>query len=151
MKRILLGGWICMLLAGAGWAADDSAWLTDFDKAQKMAADKKLPILADFSGSDWCGWCIKLDKEVFSQKAFQDYAKTNVVLLLVDFPNAKKQSTEEKKKNQALADKYGVRGFPTVLLLKADGSVIAQTGYREGGAEKYVDHLKEVLKNPPPK
>ena len=122
-------------------------WLTDFEAARKLAEEKKLPILADFSGSDWCGWCIKLHNEVFSQNEFKKYAKDNFVLLLVDFPSRKEQSEAEKKKNQALAQKYGVQGFPTVLLLDAKGKVIGRTGYQRGGPSAYVDHLKKLAEN----
>ena len=121
-------------------------WETSFDAAKKLAAEKKLPILADFSGSDWCGWCIKLDEEVFSQPAFGAFAKDSVVLFLADFPRRTPQSDELKKQNQQLAEKYGIEGFPTVLLLDADGKVLAQTGYEPGGAESYVKHLKGLLK-----
>lgn len=120
-------------------------WLTDFEAAKKNAAEKKLPILVDFSGSDWCGWCIKLEKEVFSRKEFKRYAKDSLVLFLADFPSRKKQSETVKKQNRALAEKYGVRGYPTVLLLDADGKVLARTGYRKGGAKGYVKHLKKLL------
>ena len=66
-----------------------SGWMTDMDKAMKLSAKTGKPILADFSGSDWCGWCIKLDREVFSKKAFKDFAKDNLILVLLDFPNRK--------------------------------------------------------------
>ena len=122
-------------------------WLTDFEAAKKLAGEKNLPILADFSGSDWCGWCIKLDKEVFSQKAFKDYAAGNVVLFLADFPSKKKQDDKVKKQNKKLSAEYKVKGFPTVLLLDSKGKVLAQTGYRRGGAEGYVAHLKGILKD----
>lgn len=131
----------------AGWTAQaaESAWLTDYKAAQEAAAKKNLPILADFSGSDWCGWCIKLDKEVFSKKEFDAYAKDNFVLFLADFPARKKQSPAEKKQNDALAKKYGISGFPTVLLIDAKGKVLARTGYRRGGAAAYVKHLQGLL------
>ena len=122
-----------------------AAWVTDFEAAKKEAAERNVPILADFSGSDWCGWCMKLDGEVFSREEFRKYAKDNLVLFLADFPQGKAQSDELKKQNQELAAKYGVRGFPTVLLLNAKGEVLARTGYRRGGAEAYVKHLKEAL------
>ena len=121
-------------------------WMTDFEAAKKQAAEKNLPILADFAGSDWCGWCIKLDNEVFSKDAFKEYAKDNLVLFLADFPSRKPQPEEVKKQNEALKNKYGIRGFPTVLLLNADGTVINQTGYQSGGPEAYVEHIKELLK-----
>ena len=120
-------------------------WLTDFQEAQRVAAAEKRPILVDFSGSDWCGWCIRLDKEVFSQAAFQEYARKNLVLFLADFPRGKELPEKLQAQNEELAKKYGIRGFPTVLLLDAAGGVAAQTGYRPGGAEAYVKHLRDLL------
>ena len=133
------------LLAGCVASEADSSWLTDYRAAQELAAKKDLPILADFSGSDWCGWCMKLDKEVFSKKEFGEYAKENLVLFLADFPARKKQSAAEKKQNDALGKKYGIRGFPTVLLLDAKGKVLARTGYQKGGAAAYVKHIRSLL------
>jgi protein disulfide-isomerase len=144
-KRIMWVALVAGLMSvGSSFAADD--WTTDFAGAQKTAAEKNLPILVDFSGSDWCGWCIKLDKEVFSQKEFKEFAQGNVVLFLADFPRGKSQSAELKKQNKGLMEKYGVQGFPTVLLLNAKGDVIGETGYQPGGARKYVAHLKDLLK-----
>lgn len=120
-------------------------WLTDFNKALEQAKAKKLPILADFSGSDWCGWCIKLDKEVFSKQKFKDYAKENFVLFLADFPRRKKQDAKIKKQNAGLAKKYGIRGFPTVLIISSEGKVLAKTGYRRGGPAAYIEHLKKIV------
>ncbi len=110
----------------------ETGWMTDFAAAQKLAKETKKPMLVDFTGSDWCPWCIRLDKEVFAQKAFRDYAAGNLILV--------------KKQNQELAEKYGIRGFPTVLLMNGDGKVIGTTGYRRGGAESYVAHLKTLVK-----
>ena len=122
-------------------------WITDFEEAKRLAAEKKVPILADFSGSDWCGWCMKLDGEVFSRSAFKEYAKDNLVLFLADFPAAKPQPEELKKQNQGLAEKYGVRGFPTVFLMDSKGEVLVRMGYMRGGAEAYVKHIRQALKN----
>jgi protein disulfide-isomerase len=77
-------------------SAADNGWLTNLDDALKIAEKDNKVILMDFSGSDWCGWCIKLDKEVFSQAAFKDYAKDNLVLVLVDFPRKKELPAAEK-------------------------------------------------------
>ena len=82
---------------------------------------------------------------MFSQKEFQKYAKDNLVLLKVDFPHEIKQIADRKKQNQKLAAQFQVRGFPTIVLLNAEGREIARTGYRKGGAAKYVEHLKELL------
>lgn len=135
-----------VVLAATVSMGAEGGWLTDFEAAKKLAQEKNLPILADFSGSDWCGWCIKLDKEVFSQKVFKDYAKGNVVLFLADFPSKKKQDENLKKQNKKLSAEYKVKGFPTVLVLDAKGKVLAKTGYRRGGAEGYVEHIKGILK-----
>ncbi len=144
MKKSLFT--VVLFLGIASFVFAGEGWPTDFEAAKKEAAEKGLPILADFSGSDWCGWCIRLDNEVFSQPEFKAYAKENVVLFLADFPNSTPQSAEIKTQNEKLSTKYGVRGFPTVLLLNADGSVINKTGYQAGGAAAYVEHIKELLK-----
>jgi len=123
--------------------------ILDAATALKLAAEQKKPILADFAGSDWCGWCIKLDKEVFSQKFFKDYAAENFVLLLVDFPSQKKLSDAQTEQNESLARKYGVRGFPTVVLLDANGKELDRTGYRRGGPKAYVTHLKDLIGKAP--
>ena len=146
MRTILLGLMLAGLFGFSALAGEE--WLTDFNKAKKEAAEKNLPILADFSGSDWCGWCIKLDKEVFSQKEFKAFAKDRVVLFLADFPREKELAADVKAQNEQLRKAYGVEGFPTVLLLDAGGKVIARTGYRKGGAGAYVEHLKDLLKQP---
>ncbi|MEG2075937.1 MAG: thioredoxin family protein, partial [Victivallaceae bacterium] len=118
----------------------------DFELAKSQAKINNKPILLSFSGSDWCGWCIKLDNEVFSKPEFQKWSKENVILVNVDFPRRSPLSKELKQQNEALAAKYGVNGFPTVLLIDADGKVLGQTGYRRGGAEAYTAYLTELLK-----
>ncbi|MEY4272023.1 MAG: hypothetical protein RL250_889 [Verrucomicrobiota bacterium] len=129
------------------FAAD--TWLTDLDAAKKQAAAEKKDILVDFTGSDWCGWCIRLKKEVFDQPEFADASK-KFVLVEIDFPRAKKQSPEVKAKNEALSKQYAISGFPTILLLDAQGEVYAQTGYQEGGAKKYLAHLGALAKQNTP-
>ena len=125
--------------------ASEALWLTDFEQAKQVAAEKKRPILVNFSGSDWCSWCIRLDKEVFSQAIFKQYAGEDLVLFVADFPRGKKLPDKVRLQNEALAEKHGVRGFPTVLLLDAAGKTVATTGYRPGGAEAYVAHLRGLL------
>ncbi len=120
-------------------------WLENFEEAQEIAKIEDKTILVDFTGSDWCGWCIKLDNEVFSQTAFIDYANANLVLVKLDFPRKVSQTEEKKKYNRALAQKYGIKGFPTILLFDASGEVIAKTGYQQGGPESYVLHLEEFI------
>ena len=121
-------------------------WGTDWEAAKAQAKKENKPIFVNFTGSDWCGWCIKLEKEVFSKKAFQDYAKENLVLLEIDFPRKKEQSAELKAQNKKLDKEYGVEGYPTLYLLDADGKKLSgDVGYREGGPEAYVKHLQELI------
>lgn len=102
-------------------------------------------MLVDFSGSDWCGWCIKLEAEVFSQPEFKQYAQKNLVCVLVDFPNEKYQSEELKARNRRLSEQYAVEGYPTVLILSPGGKLVVTTGYQAGGALIYVNYLKQVI------
>ena len=135
-----------LFLASAGAALASEGWTRDFDEALKKAQKEDLPILLDFSGSDWCGWCIRLDEEVFSKEAFKKWAKDRVVLCLLDFPrDPKKVSKEQRKKNKAVARRFNVRGYPTVLLLDSNGQLIARTGYRKGGAQAYIEHIDGLL------
>ncbi len=127
-------------------AADVFKWETDLEIAKKRAKDEHKTILADFTGSDWCGWCIKLKKEVFDQPEFQDYAKKHLVMLELDFPRKKELPLKEKEQNEKLSQEFKVDGFPSVLLLNAKGKEIGRTGYQAGGPEKYVEHLKGLIK-----
>lgn len=123
------------------------SWIEDYQLALDRASNENKTILINFTGSDWCKWCIKLDEEVFSHKEFVDYAEDNLVMLKIDFPTTFKQLPQEEQiKRQQLQQKYGVRGYPTILLADAEGEVIGQTGYQPGGPQKYIDHLKEMLK-----
>ncbi len=139
---------VTVLLLSAGLVRAKDNWEDDYDKAAAAAKVSGKPILLDFTGSDWCGWCIKLDREVFSKKEFKDYAKDNLVLMVADFPRQKKLSAKTVKQNEELAKKYGVRGYPTILILSPDGTVVGKTGYQPGGAEAYVKHLKELIGSP---
>jgi thioredoxin-related protein len=120
-------------------------WMTDFSKASAEAKADNKYLLMDFSGSDWCGWCIKLDEEVFSKKAFKEFAKSDLVCVLVDFPNSKKLPAKLVRQNEELKNKYKIGGFPTVILLSPDGELAGETGYQDGGPEKYVEHLKKMI------
>jgi len=135
------------LMLGSTVSASDG-WLTDITKAKADAKMGKKIILVEFSGSDWCGPCILINKSVFSTAEFKKFAKDNLVLLLADFPNNKKnQSADLQKRNIALAKKYNIKGFPTILLLDYDGKVIARTvGYQPGSAADYIKQLKGLMK-----
>jgi thioredoxin-related protein len=133
-----------MALIGTSLAGGEG-WTSDFEAAKKQAAGSEKDLLIDFTGSDWCGWCIKLNDEVFKHDAFKDGVKDNFVLVELDFPKDKtKISDEVREQNQKLNDKYGVQGYPTILLTDAEGRPYAATGYQPGGPEKYVEHLNEL-------
>jgi protein disulfide-isomerase len=145
MKKLILGlltGWVALQTGMA-----EVKWITDLPAAQKKAKEEKKLVLMDFTGSDWCGWCIKLNKEVFDTKEFAEYAKDNLVLVEVDFPNKKKQSTELKRANQALKEKYGADGFPTIVVLDGEGKEVwKKVGYMPGGPKAWIAKLDEAKK-----
>lgn len=121
-------------------------WLVNYSQALELAEEYKKPILINFTGSDWCIWCKRLSKEVFSEKDFIDYARENLILLKLDFPKSIQQSSEEKRQNESLANQFGIQGFPTILILDSKGKEIARTGYQPGGSEQYVKHLRSLIK-----
>ncbi|WP_372370096.1 thioredoxin family protein [Candidatus Uabimicrobium sp. HlEnr_7] len=122
-----------------------SLWLTDLDKGKEQAKKQNKLILVDFTGSDWCHWCVRLDKEVFEHKEFKEYAKNNLVLVMLDFPAKKKLPAAVKEKNNKAKKKYAIRGYPTILLLDHTGKEVARTGYKKGGPKNYVKHLTSIL------
>lgn len=120
-------------------------WYENLEQAANLAKSQGKGILIDFTGSDWCKWCKKLDEEVLSQSKFIKYAKNNLVLVKIDFPQYKMQSHEVKTYNKRLAVTFRVKGYPTVIIMNKYQQVAAYTGYREGGAEKYIQYIKSVL------
>ena len=144
MKRIAIG--LLTILAALAVTAGESDWLTDLPKAQAKAKEEKKMVLLDFTGSDWCGWCIKLHKEVFSQSEFAEYAGKNLVLVEVDFPRGKKQSAELKKANSALQRKYRIEGYPTIIVLDGNGKKIGELGYMKGGPTAFIAELEKIKK-----
>jgi thioredoxin-related protein len=126
-------------------------WMTDFEAARKRAAAENKDLFLNFSGSDWCGWCQALDKEVFSEKLFINEAKKYFVFVLLDFPQSKKQSEEIRTQNSRLAQRYRVDGFPTIILADAAGKPYAETGYQKGGPMVYLQHLAELRMKKPAK
>lgn len=145
MKKLLLA----TLATALFWQvnAADAVWLTDLPKAQAQAKAENKIVLMDFTGSDWCGWCIKFKKDVLDTPEFQAYAAKNVVLVEVDFPNKKDQSAELKKANKSLEEKYKVEGFPTLVVLDKDGKEIGrQVGYSKGGPKAFIEKLESYKK-----
>lgn len=117
-------------------AVAEPQWLTDLPKAQALAKESKKKVLVNFTGSDWCGFCIKLHKDVFDTKEFADYAEKNLVLVEIDFPTKKAQSDELKKANKKLQDQFKVKGFPTVVILDSNGKKLGEEVGFGGGEPK---------------
>ena len=137
IRTTILAGVLSLLIATAGAAE----WMTDFKAAtDKAAKDKKL-VLLDFTGSDWCGWCIRLKKEVFEQAEFKTYAEKNLVLVELDFPRRKSLAPSIKKQNDALAQKFNIEGYPTLLILDPQGREVGRAGYAEGGPSVLIKQL----------
>jgi protein disulfide-isomerase len=138
MKKLIL----TLLLLASVTARAELTWLTDLDEAKKVATKGNKKLLVDFTGSDWCGYCIKLHKEVFDTPEFEKFAK-DYVLVELDFPRRKEQPAAEKAKNQAAQKKYGVNGFPTVIIMNTSGKVLNRAeGYSpDSGPSAYLPQL----------
>ncbi len=115
--------------------------MTDFAAAQAKAKAEGKPMLLDFTGSDWCGWCMKLDQEIFSTAEFRDYAQKHFVLVKVDFPMRKPQPAAEKAQNEQLAARFQIEGYPTLVLLAPDGKTLGNLGYISGGPKPFIEKL----------
>ena len=144
MKKLLALSVLFALSLAPMLRASDGTWQTDPEKAIASAKGTKRLVLMDFTGSDWCSWCMKLNKEVFSQPEFQQFAQDNLVLVELDFPRGKPQSADEKARNEALAKKFRVQGFPTIVVLNSEGKQVGELGYMKGGPQAFIDALKKI-------
>jgi thioredoxin-related protein len=142
-------------------ASDELVWYTDFAQVQAASAAANKPIFGFFTGSDWCGWCHKLQRDVFAKPAFKTWAKENVILFEIDFPRRKQLSTELTQQNQGLQQAFQVRGYPTVWIFKAEadaananinlkayGSLGYPAGSEQGKEEvKFLTDANAILSN----
>jgi thioredoxin-related protein len=146
---ILVFGLIIGFNVALAQSTHGNQWKTNFEAATTEAKASDRPVLMVFAGSDWCKPCIMLRKEVWESDSFMKYAQDNLILVELDFPRMKKNqlSAVQTKQNESLAAKYNKEGiFPLVVLTDANGNVIAKTGYKPGGPDKYIAHLKEIQK-----
>ncbi|MBM3160528.1 MAG: thioredoxin family protein [Bacteroidetes bacterium] len=127
-------------------------WFTDVEAAQKEAQKTKKPMMLFFTGSDWCGWCVRLQKEVFFKDEFKDWASENVILVELDFPKSKVQSNEIKRQNQQLQQQFSVRGYPTIHFVSPEKSQdgvtlrnLGNTGYMAGGPEPWIANAISII------
>jgi thioredoxin-related protein len=140
-------------LMGFSPARAEVSWLTDYQEAQKQAKSSKKLLLLDFTGSDWCGFCIRLHREVFSQPEFQEYARKNLVLMEIDFPRGKEQTQSVRMQNQNLAQQYNIGGFPTIVVLNGEGKQLGALGYIPTGPNDpplvrlFIEQLEKLRKS----
>ena len=148
MKQLILqlaAGLIALSFTASARA--ELKWATDLPSAIAQAKKEKKIVFVDFTGSDWCGYCIQLKKDVFDTKEFEAYAKDNLVLVEVDFPRKKKQAPELAKANEGLNEKYKPTGFPTIVVLNGDGKEVwRNSGHTLGGTSGWIPKLDAAKK-----
>lgn len=139
--------------AGHGIANDntkrdiDPGWLTDYEHALTKSRETGRPVLVQFTGSDWCGWCKKMDAEVFSTAQFRNWARKHVVLLEVDFPHRKHQTPLEKEKNRDLQERFKVTGYPTILFINDQKRELGRVvSYKP--IDSFLDRAQAILTTP---
>jgi protein disulfide-isomerase len=151
MKKALLI--LFITLGGLTAQAQELQWHTDVATAVNLSEKSKKPLLLFFTGSDWCGWCMKLQKEVLKTPEFAKWAKDNVILVELDFPRKTAQSEQLKAQNAQLNQFFQVRGYPTVWFAKgaktAEGKIsfeaLGSTGYVAGGPTPWLDGANKIL------
>ncbi|AMA50118.1 thioredoxin family protein [Flavobacterium covae] len=129
-------------------------WHTDVKKAVALAKKQDKPLFFFFTGSDWCGWCIRLQKEVFKTPEFEKWAKENVILVELDFPRRTEQTPELKAQNTQLQQLFQVQGYPTVWFVQAqekEGKInfqqLGSTGYVAGGPVVWIESANKIITN----
>src|SRR6185369_5895290 len=142
--RIKMFSIAAALLCALSLEAAEQAWLTDLTAAQALAKKENKAVLLDFTGSDWCSWCMKLKAEVFNTAEFKKFAAENLVLVEVDFPRRKKLPAAQAQANQQLAARYRIEGYPTIVILNANGQMAGVAGYMPGGAPAFIGELKKM-------
>ena len=129
-------------------AVFSNGWTEDYAGAVKLATSKSLPLFLDFTGSDWCGWCMLMDRQVFEKTEWKKWAADNLVCVKLDFPQSVKQAAALKEQNEGLMRRFGIRGFPTFVVLSPDGEKkLGQFGCpgRDVKASQFVDLVKKSI------
>ena len=140
MKSVFLAVALLFSISGLNYE-----WETDLETAKSKAAESNKKIILVFQGSDWCGPCIKLSKEVWDTDEFGAYAEDHYIMLQADFPKRKKNalSDEQQEKNNQLAEKYNPYGyFPFVVVMDKNGKVLGETGYQKKKPDEFIAILE---------
>ncbi|MBW8782150.1 MAG: thioredoxin family protein [Verrucomicrobia bacterium] len=119
-------------------------WTTNYQAALAQARETDGKVFLFFTGSDWCGWCKRLDQEILSTPQFKTYAGRKLILVKLDFPRTLPQSDAEKAQNEQLSRKFKIEGYPTVVVLNGKGKEVARLGYQEGGPGPFIEALKKL-------
>ena len=120
-------------------------WIADMDAAKKQAAEQKKDLMIEFTGSDWCGFCIKMEQNAFGVPSFGDFLNKNFVLFKADFPSRKQIPEDIRKQNSQLSKKYAIPGYPTVVIISPDGKELTRTGFIRGDVNDYLKHYQDIL------
>lgn len=120
-------------------------WITNYEDAVNQSKSSSKPMLLFFTGSDWCSWCHKLEGEVLNTDAFYQAAGDKFIFVLLDFPMSGSLPGNLTSQNKELQKRYGVTGFPTIVILDSNQNKIGVTGYRAGGGKQYADYLFEMV------
>ena len=150
MKKIFIA--LLLIVGSIAVQAQELKWETNLDKAAAVSMKTKKPLFLFFTGSDWCGWCMRLQKEVLNTPEFAAWAKDNVILVEVDFPRRSPQLPETQKQNNELQQIFQVQGYPTVWFstpTKKDGKInldkIGSIGYVAGGPSKWLEGANQII------
>jgi len=125
-------------------AAEASGWTTDYKAALEQAKADDRRVFLFFTGSDWCSWCKRLNREILSTPEFAKFAGEKLVLVELDFPNAKSQPKAVKGQNAQLAKRYKIEGYPTVIVLDSAGEKVGELGYQEGGPGPFIEAISKM-------
>ena len=124
-------------------AADANLWQTNYKQALAQAAKENKQVLLDFTGSDWCPYCIQMDREVLSKSQFENFASKNLVLVKLDYPRRKKLPPSEMQQNDQLQQQYSIEGYPTYVLLDSRGKEVKRViGYVDGGPGAFIKWIE---------
>ena len=150
MKKLAIT--LFLILGSLTIQAQELTWQTDMNKAMEISKKSKKPLLLFFTGSDWCGWCMRLQKEVLNTPEFAKWANDNVVLVELDFPRRTPQQPEIQKQNNELQQIFQIQGYPSVCIVtptQVDGKInlalLGKTGYVAGGPVTWLEGANQIL------
>lgn len=142
IRRFLIGLLILTTTLTTAWAKGQ--WMSDYHSALDLAKRENKGVLMKFTGSDWCGGCIIMDKKIFGQPEFINYANKKWILLEIDFPLHKRQTTQVKNRNEELSEMYEIEGFPIIVVLNSKGEEVGRIGFIKGGPKAFISKLEKI-------